>query len=40
MKNEFPQRKSPRAKWCEYNEGLYFVTDPPLTPPRGGDVYE
>ena len=26
MKDEFPQRKSPRAKWCEYNEGLYFVT--------------
>lgn len=21
-----PQRKSPRAKWLEYNEGLYFVT--------------
>jgi REP element-mobilizing transposase RayT len=21
-----PQRKSPRAKWLEYNEGMYFIT--------------
>ena len=26
MPNKFPQRKSPRAKWLEYNEGMYFVT--------------
>ena len=22
----YPERKSPRAKWCHYNEGFYFVT--------------
>ncbi len=30
MKNEigktFPQRKSPRASWLDYNEGEYFIT--------------
>lgn len=26
MNNKLPQRKSPRAQWLEYNEGVYFVT--------------
>ena len=26
MTNKLPQRKSPRAKWLDYNEGEYFVT--------------
>ena len=26
MENKLPQRKSPRAQWLEYNEGIYFVT--------------
>ena len=26
MENKLPQRKSPRAQWLEYNEGMYFVT--------------
>ena len=24
--NKLPQRKSPRARWLQYNEGLYFIT--------------
>ena len=26
MNNKLPQRKTPRARWLEYNEGTYFVT--------------
>ncbi len=26
MKSELPKRKSPRAWWLEYNEGLFFIT--------------
>ena len=24
--DNLPQRKSPRAKWIEYNEGMFFIT--------------
>ena len=26
MNNNLPQRKTPRANWIEYNEGMYFIT--------------
>ncbi|MBP3353612.1 MAG: transposase [Bacteroidales bacterium] len=26
MQEPFPKRKTPRAKWIEYNEGIYFIT--------------
>ena len=26
VKQKFPQRKTPRAQWIEYNSGIYFIT--------------
>ena len=26
INDNLPQRKSPRAKWIEYNEGMFFIT--------------